>query len=233
VNGEIAFHTWAHGYPQFFSSGRIIEKYSDGKYYVAVPGTFYYAASAVTTWPWEATFTPVNSGASPAPSVTALGKAEFSALPTSISVNFTAVQYPEITITGHNHVSLPHSTVANTSNIAGLFPASGFGVPSFGVTLGDASPVAASLTIAIDHFDVPNADGTHLHGENTKNISGGLSVSFVGIPTTATEAAIETAVKADFATNGITVDHFLVGSTDKNTTNQDFESFAFNAQIFV
>lgn len=229
VNGPPSFIGWIYGKPRFgLIDGAYVQVDSTGKWHIYTIAEFLYSATTVTDWPWEATYEAVGTGVAPAPTVDAMV-----IVPTSISINFTAVDYPEVTITGHDHATKKHSTGINNSDIAGIFPASGFGVPSFGVTTGDAAQISASLAVNIDHFDFPDADGTHLHGDNTKNVKGNLSISFIGIPTSQTEVAIETDVKAYFTANGTTVSHFLVESFDENTSNSDFESFSFNSQLFA
>lgn len=144
---------------------------------------------------------------------------------TALSINYSASGYPQITFSGHNHGSNAHTSMTNTKDISAAIPAAGFGVPDFDVTTGtDASPISAGLTFNIEHFDVDDADGTHLHGANTEKVTYNLNVDYSGIPTSDTQTALETDL------SGVTGFDILVPSTDRNETNADFQSFSFTAE---
>jgi len=160
--------------------------------------------------------------------------AEYSIVPTDLSCSWVAADNPSLTISGHNHPSEAHASMGITVDISDVIPDSGFGVPSFGITLGvNSSPASATLTANIEHFDVNDSDGTHLHGENTEKVLCKLSMTFAGIPTTTDEATLESELKAYFLAEGTTIAHLNVTSTDKNDGNGEFDSFALVADFYV
>ena len=144
---------------------------------------------------------------------------------TDLAITYATGEVPQIALTGHNHTANPHTTDLNTKDITGAIPSTGFGVPDFGVTTGtDATPSSASQSFNIEHIDIPDVDGSHLHGANTDKVTMALGVNFVGTPTSETETALET----DLA--GLTGFDTGVTSIDNNNANQAFKSFAFAAE---
>jgi len=98
-------------------------------------------------------------------------------------------------------------------------PASaGFGVPTFGLVVGDnATPISASLAYSMNHIDEPDANGEHWVGKNT-TFRVELNIETLGLPTSQTVAAIETAL------SGWTVD--TNGPADGN---QELDRFIITA----
>jgi len=122
---------------------------------------------------------------------TAFGTATGGALPTGIDISFAVGQQAEITITGHNHLTNPHSGTnpPNRFNFASIIPAAaGLGVPSFitvaGETGSTASRSAATLSIAVNHIDAEGNSG-HFVGESI-TCRADLSVDYEGVASTAT-----------------------------------------------
>jgi len=157
----------------------------------------------------------------------------YSPVVSDLSITYSAMAYPSIAVSGHNHPSIPHTSMSVTADISDIIPDSGFGVPSFGISLGNSSPISAGLTANIEHFDVNDVDGTHIHGENTEKVLCNLSMGFSGIPESTSEADLETDLKAYFSGEGITIDRLNVTSTDENSTNTAFDSFALAATFYV
>ena len=160
--------------------------------------------------------------------------AEYSVVPTDLNLSYSASDNATLTFKGHNHESNAHSSMSVTADISKIIPQAGFGVPSFGITLGsNCSPFSADISAQIEHFDVNDADGTHIHGENTEKVSCGLFMTFSGIPTTTDEATLETELKAYFAGQGITISHLTVTGTDENNANSQFDGFALAAEFYA
>ena len=154
---------------------------------------------------------------------------DYNVVLTDLSASWSAGNYTAITLSGHNHESNAHSSMSVTKDISSVIPQDGFGVPDFGITLGsNCSPFSASLTISIEHFDVNDSDRTHIHGENTEKVSCTLDMVFTGVPTTIDEATLETELKTEL---GVT--HITVTSTDLNSGNGNFKSFALSAQFYI
>jgi hypothetical protein len=141
----------------------------------------------------------------------------------NLAIRYTASGYPEVALRAHQHPSATHTSAVNTTDVSGLIPASGFGVPDFGVTTGsNCSPIAAELQMTKPHYDVADADGEHYYGMNSKGVIITLSMQFAGLPTDNTASAIETAI----ATTGFDL---KVTSLENSDTNSQFSSFAFVA----
>jgi hypothetical protein len=166
---------------------------------------------------------------------------------TGLTINMSAQGFATVDFTGHNHLVNEHDAGATptgatradalslgVADVSDFMPHEvaeafngwdGFGVPDFGITVGaDSSPASASVTFTMNHVDVMDEQGDHLSGKNiTPRCE--LSMDFVGIPTSNTATLLE----ADF--DGNTNDMFipLVDSTDENTSNSDFDTFAFAA----
>lgn len=155
--------------------------------------------------------------------------ADYSAVLSDLSVSYSAGQNPSLTLSGHNHETLAHATMSNTVDISGIIPEQGFGVPDFGITTGpDCSPISANLTANIEHFDIDDADGTHIHGENTKKVTCSLNIEFSGIPTSNDEATLQSELKTELG-----VSHLEITSIDENSGNGEFDSFALTAEFYV
>jgi hypothetical protein len=216
--GDYTFYDWAFGYPTFSGANIIIAKDSDGKWrvYQGTPvNENIYKATTVTDWPWEATYELIagSSGSNPAPTIPA------PPIITGCTINATAGQYVTLQLTGHNHPERVHGSDVRGFNLstelAELASWDGFGVPDMGVTTGsDASPTSLSISITCPHQDVNDADGTHLIGDNQPPKID-INMGFEGIPTSKTEAAIET-------DSG-----FIVDSVDESSANSAFKTFAF------
>jgi len=155
--------------------------------------------------------------------LTAWGTILDSKAPDSMTINFALGAYATVDITGHNHDNNEHtSTGLGVSNVSAAVPASaGFGVPSFGLTVGaNSTPISASITISHNHIDENDANGEHWVGINT-TFRAEMSLELLGLPTSQTVAAIET----DLA--GWTVD--TNGPADGN---QELDRFVITAHRF-
>jgi len=158
------------------------------------------------------------------------------AVVTGISLSMSAQGYVTIDLTGHNHAENAHAAglTLGYADVSDFLPHEageafvawdGFGVPDFGVTLGDnASPSGASVTFSMNHVDQMDESGDHLVGKNiTPRCE--LSMDFIGVPTSNTASALET----DFDVNTNDMLSPLVDSFDTNASNSDFSTFAFVA----
>lgn len=155
--------------------------------------------------------------------LSAFGSVADSKLVTALNINFTAGQYATIDITGHNHDNNPHTlSVSGVSDVSSAVPAgAGFGVPSYGLTVGaDSTPISSSLSFSLNHIDENDADGEHWVGTNT-TFRAELSLELLGLPTSVTVAAIETDL------TGWTVD--TNGGSDGN---QELDHFTITAHRF-
>lgn len=84
---------------------------------------------------------------------------------TSITLNTTADDYVEMTLSGHKHVDGTHGTVRTVSH--GITLDSYFGASGFGVAATESSGLFSSTcTISCQHTDVPGATGNTIVGEN-------------------------------------------------------------------
>jgi hypothetical protein len=222
VNGDLPFTGWAYGKPQFaLGLSKTVYAQSDGKYKIVKGGEPLYLATTVTDWPWEATYALIggSSGVNPAPTIAA------PPIITGCNINATAGQYVTLQLTGHNHPERVHGSDVRGFNLstelAELASWDGFGVPDMGVTTGnDASPTSLSISITCPHQDVNDADGTHLIGYNQPPKID-INMGFEGIPTSKTEAAIET-------DSG-----FIVDSVDESSANSAFKTFAFSGHQYA
>ena len=142
---------------------------------------------------------------------------------TAINMQFAFGEYATLDITGHNHDDNEHTAaLCGIADVSGAVPASaGFGVPDFGLTLGDNStPISASISFSLNHIDAQDADGEHWVGTNT-TFRAELSLELLGIPTSITVSQIETDL------TGWTVD--TNGGTDGN---QELDHFVITAHRF-
>lgn len=168
--------------------------------------------------------------------LTKFGDVQGSKVVTALNINMTAAGYVTVDITGHNHGTNAHAAglTMGYSDVSDFLPHEvgeafvawdGFGVPDFGITLGDnASPVSASVSFSMDHKDVNDEAGAHLVGKNiTPRCE--LKMDFAGIPTSNTAALLE----ADFGGNTSDMLVPLVDSVDSSDSNSDFDTFAFTA----
>jgi len=176
--------------------------------------------------------------------LTKFGDVQSSKIVTGLSVTLSAAGYVTVQVTGHNHAENAHEAglTVGYSDVSDFFPHAaavvsppkaaepffawdGFGVPTFGVTVGDnASPSGASVTFSMNHIDTNDENGDHLIGKNiTPKCE--LKMDFEGIPTSNTAALIE----ADFG--AMTGDMLvpLVDSTDSSDANSKFDTFSFTA----
>jgi len=155
--------------------------------------------------------------------LTAFGTVADSKLPTALNINFAAGQYATVDITGHNHDSNPHTlALSGVADVSAAVPASaGFGVPDFGITLGDNStPISASISISLNHIDENDADGEHWSGTNT-TFKVDMSIELLGLPTSLTVAALESDM------TGWTVD-----SNGGSDNNQSLDHFTITAHRY-
>ncbi len=156
----------------------------------------------------------------------------------SVTINMTASDYVSVDISGHNHDTNAHDIMANLYNAVDFLPYQpgeslngwdGFGVPDFGITLGDdCSPASATVTISGTHTDEIAEDGQHLVGTTT-NVQCSLSMEFNGIPTSNTVAAIQADLRAN--TDGML--DVIVDSIDSQDSNSAHDSFSFEAHASV
>lgn len=172
--------------------------------------------------------------------LTEFGNVQDSKVVTGLTVTMSASGYVTVEVSGHNHdtnahvagLPLGHADFSDMlpHEIGEPFAAwDGFGVPSFGVTVGnDASPSSATLTLSMNHIDVQDEAGKHLVGKNITPRAE-LSMSFEGVPTSETIAALET--NFDAMTGDLC--GALVDSIDKNDGNSEFDTFAFTAHANV
>jgi len=157
--------------------------------------------------------------------LSAFGAVADSKLQTALTINFTAGAYATVDITGHNHDNNEHTlSVSGVADVSGAVPASsGFGVPSYGLTVGaDSTPISSTLSFSLNHIDENDADGEHWVGTNT-TVRAELTLELLGLPTSQTVAAIEGDL-TDWTvdTNGGTdgnqeLDHFII------TAHQHFD----------
>lgn len=137
----------------------------------------------------------------------------------SMTINFEKGQYATLDIAGHNHTANAHvaGLPDGYCDASAVIPAgSGFGVPDWGITMGDnATPISATVSLSGNHIDREGTDGNHWQGKTT-TYRAELTLSIEGVPTDITVAAIE----ADAA--GWTVDG--INATDGN---QDFDGYIF------
>jgi hypothetical protein len=168
--------------------------------------------------------------------LTKFGDVQNSKIVTGLSATLSAAGYVTVQVTGHNHAENAHDAglTVGYADVSNFFPHEtgepfkswdGFGVPTFGVTVGDnASPSGASVTFSMNHIDTNDQNGDHLVGKNiTPKCE--LKMDFEGIPTSNTAALLET----DFG--AMTSDMLvpLVDSTDSSDANSKFDTFSFTA----
>ena len=153
---------------------------------------------------------------------------------TGLTINMSAGNYATVDITGHQHTENAHAAGLSLgyADVSDFLPHEateafvawdGFGVPDFGVTVGDnASPSSATVSFTMSHVDTNDENGDHLVGKNiTPRCE--LSMSFEGLPTSQTASALET----DFGSNTNDMLVPLVDSVDKSDANSAFDTFAF------
>jgi hypothetical protein len=137
----------------------------------------------------------------------------------SMTINFEKGAYATIDISGHNHTDNAHVAGLGDGycDASAAIPAgSGFGVPDWGITMGDnATPISASVVFSGNHIDREGTDGNHWEGKTT-TYKAELTLTIEGVPTDITATAIE----AD--ATGWTVDS--INATDGN---QDFDGYVF------
>jgi len=168
--------------------------------------------------------------------LTKFGDVQNSKIVTGLTINMTAAGYVTVQATGHNHGTNAHAAgvTVGYSDVSNFLPHeatepfvawNGFGVPTFGVTVGSAaSPSSATVTFTMDHKDANDQNGDHLVGKNTTPKCE-LKMDFEGIPTSNTATLLE----ADFGV--MTNDMFvpIVDSTDSSDSNSKFDTFSFTA----
>jgi hypothetical protein len=168
--------------------------------------------------------------------LTKFGDVQNSKIVTGLSVTLSAAGYVTVQVTGHNHAENAHAAglTVGYADVSNFFPHEtgepfkswdGFGVPTFGVTVGDnASPSGASVTFSMNHIDTNDQNGDHLVGKNiTPKCE--LKMDFEGIPTSNTAALLE----ADFGVMTSDMLVPLVDSTDSSDANSKFDTFSFTA----
>jgi len=126
--------------------------------------------------------------------LTAFGGVVNGILPTDLEIAFSSGAQAEITLSGHNHTTNPHSTTnpPNTFDISGaLGTGAGLGVPELIVAAGEAggtaSRQAATLSFGVNHID-KEANSGHFVGESVL-CRCDLSVDYEGVPGTITEGS--------------------------------------------
>lgn len=156
--------------------------------------------------------------------LTEFGNVVSSKIVTELSITFEAGKYATVEIAGHNHTANAHAagiSIGYADVSAAVPAAAGFGVPTFGVTVGsNATPIRASIRFSMNHIDKADTAGGHWVGKNTTPTAE-LSMEFEGMPTSQTRAALETDL------TGWTVDG--CGPSD---SNQDFDKFAVTAHRY-
>jgi hypothetical protein len=168
--------------------------------------------------------------------LTQFGNVQGGKLVTGLTINMSAAEYVSIDIEGHNHDSNAHSsgTSIGYADVSDFLPHgtgesfsswNGFGVPDFGIVTGsNASPASATVTFSMSHVDQTDHAGAHLVGKNiTPRCE--LSMSFSGVPTSQTLAAIQGNMQA----NDNNMLDAVADSTDANDGNTEFDSFSFVA----
>jgi len=168
--------------------------------------------------------------------LTQFGDVQSSKIVTGLTVNMSAGNYVTVEVTGHNHGALAHAAGLSVgyADVSDFFPHElgeafaawdGYGVPDFGVTLGDnASPSSASVSFTMNHVDTNDENGDHLVGKNiTPRCE--LKMDFEGIPTSNTATLLE----ADFGANTNDMLVPLVDSVDSSDSNAAFDTFSFTA----
>jgi len=166
--------------------------------------------------------------------LTEFGNAQNSKVVTGLSINMTAGGYVTTDITGHNHAENAHvaGLTLGYADVSDFLPHEvgeafaswdGFGIPAdYDITTGtDSSASSASVTFAMNHVDQIDETGDHLVGKNiTPRCE--LSMDFVGIPTSNTQALLN----ADFAAATNDMLGCVWDSDDSNDSNSDFDTFA-------
>ena len=155
---------------------------------------------------------------------------------TGLTITMSAGNYVTVDVSGHNHTKNAHEAgiTLGYADFSDFFPHEvgepfaawdGFGVPDFGVTLGvNASPASATVTLSMTHVDTNDENGDHLVGKNITPRAE-LSMSFEGLPTSQTAAALET----DFGAMTSAMLVPLVDSVDDGDANGGFDTMAFAA----
>ena len=101
--------------------------------------------------------------------LTAFGSVKNSKLVETVSISFTAGEFPEITVTGHNHASNPHDTGLATFVGTGIVTTSNEGVTVedfLAIGSGDSCVTSATIDFSLEHVDKMCGDGTHAVGAN-------------------------------------------------------------------
>jgi hypothetical protein len=168
--------------------------------------------------------------------LTQFGNVQSSKVVTGLTINMAAGQYVTIEVSGHNHTENSHAAglAVGYADVSDFLPHEtgeafkswdGFGVPTFGVTLGDnATPSAATVTFSMTHTDTNDENGDHFVGKNlTPRCE--LKMDFEGIPTSNTAALLET----DFGANTNDMLVPIVDSIDTADSNSAFDTFSFSA----
>jgi hypothetical protein len=136
----------------------------------------------------------------------------------TLSINFEKGQYATLDVAGHNHTVNPHVAGYDDGycDASGTIPDdSGFGVPSFDVTMGDnASPISAAVSLSGNHIDREGADGNHWQGKTT-TFRAELTLTTEGVPTDITVAAVELG------------SNWTVDSINATDGNQDFDGYVY------
>ena len=174
---------------------------------------------------------------------TQFGTVQGSKIVTGVSISMSAGEYCTIDVEGHNHDENAHAAGLSIgyADVSDFLPHevgeafagwNGFGVPDFGITLGDnASPISATVSFAINHVDQIDEAGDHLVGKNiTPRCE--LSMDFSGIPTSLSGAdsdAVKAALLADFQGNTSDMLGAICDTYDKNDGNSEFDSSTFTA----
>jgi hypothetical protein len=124
-----------------------------------------------------------------------------------------AVDWPTITVTGHNHATNPHAACAEyTPSLDEIL--CGFGCAEIFANAGAASSIVSyTYTIAVEHKDVNGKDGNHLAGDNAGCMET-VQAQYYGVPTLTTTGWVVTAStpadsNADFDVVNITASKAL------------------------
>jgi len=185
-----------------------------------------------------------DTSTAPVPFLENFGGTFNSKLVTAITISFNKVDYCTIDITSHNHEVNAHDGGATPTgatrsdalalgicDVVDFLPNdtgeafdgwNGFGIPDFGITLGEAAPDGGSVSFSFgSHNDKTDDQGDHLVGKNlTPKCE--LSLDFVGVPTSNTKALIN----IDLAANTEAMLGAVCDSVATNDDNLEFDTFS-------
>lgn len=169
--------------------------------------------------------------------LTEFGNVQNGKLVDSVSITFTSADYVSIDVNGHNHDVNAHEAglAVGYCDVSDFLPHeigesfasfTGFGVPDFGVTLGDnATPSGATVTFSFGtHDDKVDESGDHFVGKNITPRAE-LTIDFVGIPTSNTTTLLD----ADWVANTNDMLGCVTDTVSQSDSNTDVDTFALTA----